>query len=100
MFAQDRTLPADSGTAWRHGPRLGLPCAFCCTGLIAILLVIGVMDLRAMAVVASSSGFRVSSFAFAWPLRAGDSRRETPDSKLETRNCRSCLDYEENLNSF
>ena len=32
--------------------RLGLHCSFCCLGLMAILLVIGVMDLRAMAVVA------------------------------------------------
>jgi predicted metal-binding membrane protein len=46
-----RTLPADAATAWRHGLRLGLHCAYCCAGLIAILLVIGVMDLRAMAVV-------------------------------------------------
>ena len=46
-----RTLPADAGTAWRHGLRLGLHCSRCCAGLIAILLVIGVMDLRAMAVV-------------------------------------------------
>src|SRR5438874_616791 len=45
------TLPADVSTAWRHGLRLGLHCSQCCAGLIAILLVIGVMDLRAMAVV-------------------------------------------------
>lgn len=44
-------LPADAGTAWRHGVRLGLHCIRCCFGLVAILLVIGVMDLRAMAVV-------------------------------------------------
>jgi predicted metal-binding membrane protein len=43
------TLPADAGTAWRHGLRLGLHCSYCCAGLTAILLVIGVMDLRAMA---------------------------------------------------
>ncbi|HLJ51418.1 MAG TPA: DUF2182 domain-containing protein [Bryobacteraceae bacterium] len=45
------TLPADAATAWQHGLRLGLHCSQCCAGLIAILLVIGVMDLRAMAVV-------------------------------------------------
>jgi predicted metal-binding membrane protein len=45
------TLPADTGTAWRHGLRLGLHCSYCCAGLTAVLLVIGVMDLRAMAVV-------------------------------------------------
>jgi predicted metal-binding membrane protein len=46
------TLPADAGTAWRHGLRLGLDCSRCCFGLMMILLVVGVMDLRAMAVVA------------------------------------------------
>ena len=49
-----RTLPADAGAAWRHGLRLGLHCSHCCAGLMAILLVIGVMDLRAMAVVAAA----------------------------------------------
>jgi len=49
-----RALPADAGTAWRHGLRLGLHCSRCCAGLMAILLVIGVMDLRAMAVVAAA----------------------------------------------
>jgi predicted metal-binding membrane protein len=48
------TLPADTPTAWRHGLRLGLHCSRCCSGLMAILLVIGVMDLRAMAVVAAA----------------------------------------------
>jgi predicted metal-binding membrane protein len=49
-----RALPADAGTAWRHGLRLGLHCTHCCLGLMAILLVIGVMDLRVMAVVAAA----------------------------------------------
>ena len=49
-----RTLSADAGTAWRHGLRLGLHCSQCCAGPIPILLVIGVMDLRAMAVVAAA----------------------------------------------
>jgi predicted metal-binding membrane protein len=48
------TLPADAGAAWRHGLRLGLHCSRCCFGLMAILLAIGVMDLRAMAVVAAA----------------------------------------------
>ncbi len=47
-------LPADAGTAWRHGLRLGLHCSYCCAGLMAILLVIGVMDLRAMAIVTAA----------------------------------------------
>ena len=49
-----RTLPADAGTAWRHGVHLGLHCGYCCANLTAILLVIGVMDLRAMAVVTAA----------------------------------------------
>ena len=49
-----RRLPADAGTAWRHGLRLGLRCSYCCAGLMAVLLVIGVMDLRAMAVVGAA----------------------------------------------
>ncbi len=49
-----RTLPADAGTAWRHGLRLGLHCACCCASLTTILLVIGVMDLRAMTVVTAA----------------------------------------------
>jgi predicted metal-binding membrane protein len=47
-------LPAGASTAWRHGLRLGLHCVQCCAGLMAILLVIGVMDLRAMLVVAAT----------------------------------------------
>ena len=34
--------------------RLGLHCCPCCADLMAILLVIGVMDVRAMAVVAAA----------------------------------------------
>jgi len=33
------TLPANAGTALRHGLRLGLHCSYCCAGLMAILLV-------------------------------------------------------------
>jgi predicted metal-binding membrane protein len=47
-------LPADAGMAWRHGLRHGLHCTRCCAGLMVVLLVIGVMDLRAMAVVAAA----------------------------------------------
>jgi predicted metal-binding membrane protein len=49
-----RMLSADAWTAWRHGLRLGLHCSRCCAGLMTILLVIGVMDLRAMTVVAAA----------------------------------------------
>jgi predicted metal-binding membrane protein len=47
-------LPAGAGTAFRHGLRLGIHCCYCCANLTAILLVIGVMDLRAMAVVTAA----------------------------------------------
>jgi predicted metal-binding membrane protein len=43
--------PADAGGAWRYGLRLGLRCCYCCAGPTAILLVSGVMNLAAMAVV-------------------------------------------------
>jgi predicted metal-binding membrane protein len=54
MPARGTTLPADAATAWRHGLRLGLHCSQCCAGLMAILLVIGVMNLRAMVFVAAA----------------------------------------------
>ena len=46
-------LSADAGTAWRHGLRLGTRCSACCAGPMAVLLAIGVMDLRAMAAAAA-----------------------------------------------
>lgn len=47
-------LPADRGTAWRHGLHLGLHCTCCCAGPMAILLAVGIMDLRAMAAVTAA----------------------------------------------
>ena len=72
-------LPPDSRTAWRHGLRLGRHCSSCCAGPMAILLVIGVMDLRAMAVVTAAitaerlapSGERVTRAIGAAVLGAG-----------------------------
>jgi predicted metal-binding membrane protein len=49
-----RKLPVDAGTAWRHGLRFGARCSRCCAGLMAILLAIGIMDLRAMVVVTAA----------------------------------------------
>src|SRR5215469_12866033 len=46
-------LPGGAGTAWRHGLRIGFHCSFCCAGLMAILLVIGVMNIRAMVILAA-----------------------------------------------
>ena len=54
MPGPGRVLPAGAGTAWRHGVRLGVHCVYCCAGLMAILLVAGIMDLRAMAVVTAA----------------------------------------------
>ena len=72
-------LPADAGSAWRHGMRLGLHCSACCAGLMAILMVIGVMDLGTMAVVAvaitaerlAPQGQRVARITGAVVLLAG-----------------------------
>jgi predicted metal-binding membrane protein len=44
-------LRGDPGSAWGYGVRLGVHCSSCCGNLIVTLLVIGVMDLRAMAIV-------------------------------------------------
>jgi predicted metal-binding membrane protein len=51
---RDQPLPPGARAAWRHGVGLGLHCCLCCAGLMAILLVMGVMDLRAMAAVAAA----------------------------------------------
>ena len=47
-------LPRDAAAAWRLGVRLGLHCCCECAGLTAILLVLGMMDLRVMAVIATA----------------------------------------------
>ncbi len=52
--ARGGILPANAATAWRHGLRLGRHCSNCCAGLTAILLVIGIMDVRAMLVVTAA----------------------------------------------
>jgi predicted metal-binding membrane protein len=49
-----RKLAADGRTAWRHGLRLGVHCSLCCAPPMAVLLVLDVMDLRAMTVVAAA----------------------------------------------
>ena len=47
----DCCLTAGTTAAWQHGLRLGFHCSYCCAGLTVILLVLGVMDLRVMALV-------------------------------------------------
>jgi len=46
--------PFTSSGAWRHGLRLGLSCSYTCSAPMAILLTVGVMDLRAMAIVTAA----------------------------------------------
>ncbi len=45
---------ADARGAWRSGLRLGVECNLCCSGLMAVLLVGGVMDLCLMTLVAAA----------------------------------------------
>jgi len=60
--ALGRVLSSDAAAAWRHGLRLGLHCAYGCAGLTAILLVLGVMDLRVMVLVtAAITGERLTA---------------------------------------
>jgi predicted metal-binding membrane protein len=47
-------LPAGVGNAWKHGVCLGIHCSYCCAGLTASFLALGVMDLRVMAVVTAA----------------------------------------------
>lgn len=47
----DEASAADVRTAWRCGLHLGVHCISCCFNLMVILLTLGVMDLRAMALV-------------------------------------------------
>jgi predicted metal-binding membrane protein len=45
---------AVASTAWWRGVRLGVHCCYSCAGPMAILLALGVMELRAMVVVAAA----------------------------------------------
>ena len=53
-FGKGRTMAIDAGTPWRDGVRLAMHCVTCSLGPTAILLAMGVMDLRAMAVVGAA----------------------------------------------
>ena len=48
------TAPVSAGAALQHGVRLGLQCGPCCANLMVMLLVVGMMDLRVMAVVTAA----------------------------------------------
>jgi predicted metal-binding membrane protein len=47
-------LPARASAAWRQGLEFGFRCGLSCANLTAVLLVLGVMDLRAMAAVTAA----------------------------------------------
>jgi predicted metal-binding membrane protein len=47
-------LPTHPGAAWRQGLHFGLHCGLSCANLTAILLVVGIMDLRAMVAVTAA----------------------------------------------
>lgn len=72
-------LPADTSAAWRTGLRFGIHCSYSCMNLTTILLVIGLMDLRAMAVITAAitserlvpGGERVARMIGAVVLGAG-----------------------------
>jgi predicted metal-binding membrane protein len=65
----DRILPATAGSAWRHGLGMGLHCCACCAPLTAILFVLGVMDLRAMALVTAAITLERFSSPNSWTAR-------------------------------
>jgi len=44
-----------AASPWRHGVALGVHCSWCCFGLVAALLVLGAMDIGAMAIVATAT---------------------------------------------
>lgn len=75
QLARCRRAPGifHAGAAWQHGARLGLHCCYSCAGLTAILLAMGVMDLRAMAIVtAAITAERLGPAGerFAWAVGA------------------------------
>jgi predicted metal-binding membrane protein len=53
-LGRGRVLPADASMALRSGMGLGLHCICCCASFTVVLLAIGVMDLRAMALVTAA----------------------------------------------
>jgi len=48
------SAPPGLHAAWNDGIRLGIHCVLCCSGLIAVLLVLGVMNLAVMLVVSAA----------------------------------------------
>jgi predicted metal-binding membrane protein len=77
--ACSHALRTYSGSAFRHGLSLGLHCSYCCASLTAILLAVGVMDLRSMILITGAitaerlapSGQRVARVIGAVAVVAG-----------------------------
>jgi predicted metal-binding membrane protein len=65
-----RILRADAGTAWGHGLRLGLHCCHCCAGPTTVLLIVGVMNPWAMAIMTAAITFERLAPAGARVARA------------------------------
>lgn len=65
-----RMLPPVAGTAWRFGLRLGCHCSYCCANLMMILVVTGMMDLRAMAIVTAAITAERFAVASEYVVRA------------------------------
>ena len=76
---RDHVMPAGAGTAWRYGLRLGLHCSYSSAAATIVLLVLGIMDARAMAVVTAAitaerlapAGERVARFIGAVVVGVG-----------------------------
>lgn len=41
-------------SAWRHGLAMALQCSRCCANLMLVLLIVGVMNLPAMAIIGAA----------------------------------------------
>ncbi len=73
------TTEPTASSAFRYGLRFGLHCSYGCAGLTAVLLVVGVMDLRVMAVITAAitaerlapSGERIARAIGAITIAAG-----------------------------
>lgn len=65
-------LAAGAAGAWRHGWRLGRQCLCSCAGFTAVLLALGIMDLRVMAATAAAITIeRLAPSGRRWAQAAG-----------------------------
>lgn len=53
-WRNDRCTATYARSVWQYGLRMGLHCVCCCAGPTAVLLAVGMMDLRAMALVTAA----------------------------------------------